>query len=192
MPRSVGNAAARDTETKPDDALPSVDVDLDNEAQEAKGDGAIREARLWQDDGWTAQVIKNEDDEGWAVSMTLDGEPEPSLVGPWTMGRDKKNPKPMDASAFQVLVKTASEVRRRHEQHMHAMLHKNVDVDHESGRIRVTLDIVPDEYEPHAILRAFDVYNDLLAEVTVAPDYKLNVRGAEKWIADGYARPQRG
>ena len=49
------------------------------------------EARLWRDDGWTARVIKNEDDDGWAVAMIKDGEPEPALVGPWTMGRDKKN-----------------------------------------------------------------------------------------------------
>ena len=28
-----------------------------------------QEARLWQDDHWTAQVIKNEDDDGWAVAM---------------------------------------------------------------------------------------------------------------------------
>jgi hypothetical protein len=48
----------------------------------------VREARLWCDNGWTARVIKNEDDEGWAVEMILDGEVEPALVGPWTMGRD--------------------------------------------------------------------------------------------------------
>ena len=190
MPKSVGKAAALETEIKPDESRSSVDTDI--EALEADGEGAIREARMWQDDGWTAQVIKNEDDEGWAVSMTRDGEPEPSLVGPWTMGRAKKNPKPMDGTAFQVLVKTANEVRRRHEQHMHALLHKNVDVDHESGRIRVTLDIIPDEFEPHGILRAFDVYSELLAEVVVAPEFKLNARGAEKWIASGYARPQVG
>ena len=41
-------------------------------------------------------MIKNEDDEGWAVAMIKDGEPEPALVGPWTMGRDKRNPKPLD------------------------------------------------------------------------------------------------
>ncbi|MBL8524941.1 MAG: hypothetical protein JNN20_14720, partial [Betaproteobacteria bacterium] len=76
----------------------------------------IQEPRLWRDDGWTARVIKNEDDDGWAVEMTKDGEPEPALVGPWTMGRDKKNPKPLDAAAFHTLVKTAYEVRRRHEQ----------------------------------------------------------------------------
>ena len=54
----------------------------------------IQEPRCWSDGRWTAQVIKNEDDDGWAVSMTLKGEAEPALVGPWTMGRDKKNPKP--------------------------------------------------------------------------------------------------
>ena len=73
----------------------------------------IHEPRLWRDNGWTARVIKNEDDEGWAVAMVKDGEPEPALVGPWTMGRDKKNPKPLDTAAFNTLVKTASEVIRR-------------------------------------------------------------------------------
>ena len=60
-------------------------------------DALVQEARLWQGNGWTAKVIKNDDDEGWAVAMIKDGEPEPALVGPWTMGRDKKNPKPLDA-----------------------------------------------------------------------------------------------
>jgi hypothetical protein len=27
----------------------------------------IQEPRLWQGNGWTARVIKNEDDDGWAV-----------------------------------------------------------------------------------------------------------------------------
>ena len=69
----------------------------------------IQEPRQWQGEGWTAQVIKNEDDDGWAVAMYKDGESEPALVGPWTMGRDKKNPKPLDGNAFITLVKTASE-----------------------------------------------------------------------------------
>ena len=50
---------------------------------------ALRSDRLWQLDGWTARVIKNQDDDGWAVEMLKDGEAEPALVGPWTMGRDK-------------------------------------------------------------------------------------------------------
>ena len=58
----------------------------------APDDEPLHEARLWRDNGWTAQVIKNEDDEGWAVAMYKAGESEPALVGPWTMGRDNKNP----------------------------------------------------------------------------------------------------
>ena len=81
--------------------------------------GHRKEATLWRDDGWTARIIKNEDDDGWAVEMTLDGQSEPALVGPWTMGRDKKNPKPLDGPAFSTLVKTANEVLRRHEQQLH-------------------------------------------------------------------------
>ena len=42
---------------------------------------ATHEDRLWIDNGWTARVVKNEDDEGWAVEMVKDGEPEPALVG---------------------------------------------------------------------------------------------------------------
>lgn len=41
--------------------------------------------------------------------MVKDGETEPALVEPWTLGRDKKNPKPLDSNAFSTLVKTASE-----------------------------------------------------------------------------------
>lgn len=149
----------------------------------------IQEPRVWQDDGWTARVMKNEDDDGWAVAMTLDGEPEPALVGPWTMGRDKKNPKPLDGNAFSVLVKTAFEVRRRHEQQLHAQLHKSVTVDGAQGRIRVTLQIVPDEYDPHAFLRAFDELGEALAEVRVDPSFKLNATSAATWIGNAYRRP---
>ena len=42
-------------------------------------DALIQEARVWQGQGWTARVIKNEDDEGWAVAMIKDGEPEPGV-----------------------------------------------------------------------------------------------------------------
>jgi len=57
-------------------------------------------------------------------------------VGPWTMGRDKKNPKPLDVNAFNTLVKTASEVLRRHEQQLHAQLHKNLFVATDEGQSR--------------------------------------------------------
>jgi hypothetical protein len=149
----------------------------------------VREPRLWRSDGWTARVIKNEDDEGWAVQMIQDGEAEPALVGPWTMGRDKKNPKPLDQAAFNTLVKTASEVLRRHEQQLHAMLHKSVTVSAGAGDITVTLDIVPDEYEPHAILSAIDEAGGELGRVKIAPNFKLTQASAARWIESEFSRP---
>ncbi|SAK40100.1 hypothetical protein AWB82_00169 [Caballeronia glebae] len=152
-------------------------------------DDVIHEARLWRDDGWTARVIKNEDDDGWAVEMIQTGETEPSLVGPWTMGRDKKNPKPLDANAFRTLVKTASEVLRRHEQQRHAMLNKNVTIDIQGEDVTVTLEIVPDEDDPYANLKAFDAYGAQLAHVRVSPAFKLSKASAERWAENDFAKP---
>lgn len=150
---------------------------------------ATQEPGLWRDDGWTARVIKNENDDGWAVEMTKDGEAEPALVGPWTMGRDKKNPKPLDAAAFAVLVKTASEVRRRHEQQLHAMLHKSVTVATGAATLTVTLEIVPDEDDPYATLAAHDEFGTQLAQVRVAPTFKLSKSSAAAWIENDFRRP---
>ena len=150
----------------------------------------IQEPRLWTGAGWTAQVIKNEDDDGWAVAMVKDGEPEPALVGPWTMGRDKKNPKPLDSSAFSTLVKTANEFVRRHEQQLHATLHQSITVTAAAGRITVNFDIVPDEDNPYATLSAQDDSGDTLAEVKVAPSFKLNRSSAVAWVDGGFAKPR--
>ena len=151
---------------------------------------AIHEDRLWQDDGWTARVIKNEDDEGWAVAMIKEGEREPALVGPWTMGRDKKNPKPLDVNAFHTLVKTASEVLRRHEQQLHAQLHKSLLLDVDGNSITVTLDIVPDDDDPYAMLSARDGSGETLAEVKVAANFALNRASASSWISAGFRQPR--
>ena len=145
----------------------------------------VQEPRLWSDGQWTAQVIKNEDDDGWAVSMTLRGEAEPALVGPWTMGRDKKNPKPLDASAFHTLVKTASEVLRRHEQQLHAQLHKNVSVTVNGQRLKVALAIVPDEEGATATLSAHDEWGEELARVPAPPTFKLTPASATAWVEGG-------
>ena len=150
---------------------------------------ALHEDRLWRDDGWTARVVKNEDDEGWAVEMIKDGEPEPALVGPWTMGRDKRNPKPLDSAAFHTLVKTAAEVIRRHEQQTHADLHKSVTVTAPSGRITVKLDIVADEDDPYAELSALDAAGDELARVRVSAAFRLSARSAEAWIENEFRKP---
>lgn len=157
-------------------------------------DTKITEARLWRNDGWTAQVIKNEDDDGWAVAMTQDGEAEPALVGPWTMGRDKKNPKPLDINAFNTLVKTASEFVRRSEQQRHAELHQSLEVTARHGgldqRITVSLDITPDDENPFAELSATDDGGDVLAKIKLAPSFKLNRASAVAWIEGGFAKPR--
>lgn len=153
-------------------------------------DSTVHEDRLWRDGEWTCRVIKNEDDDGWAVEMTKRGESEPALVGPWTMGRDKRNPKPLDVSAFNTLVKTASEVLRRHEQQLRAVLHKQVWIDLADDRISVTLDIVPDDDDPHALLAAENASGELLAKIRVAPTFKLSPGSARDWIESGYAKPR--
>ncbi|MDP3759876.1 MAG: hypothetical protein Q8R01_05090 [Ramlibacter sp.] len=150
------------------------------------GGGKITEARLWRDNGWTARVIKNEDDDGWAVAMTPDGQVEPALVGPWTMGRDKKNPKPLDSPAFNTLVKTAAEFVRRHEQQLHAALHQQVVITHGTGRVTVSLDIEPDEENPSAVLRASDAAGEVLSEARVAPSFKLTRASAAAWAEAGF------
>ena len=153
-------------------------------------DTAIHQDGLWHDNGWTARIIKNEDDDGWAVSMTRHGDPEPALVGPWTMGRDKKNPKPLDISAFHTLVKTASEVIRRHEQQLHAQLHKSTVVSTAEGELKVTLDIVPDEDNPYALLSAFDDMGERVAQARVDPGFKLSPASASTWVENDFRAPR--
>jgi hypothetical protein len=167
--------------------LPLSNFDPATHADESPSE-FLHEPRLWRDDGWTARVIKNEDDEGWAVEMCKEGESEPALVGPWTMGRDKKNPKPLDTAAFNTLVKTASEVLRRHEQQLHAMLHKNMFVSTQSATVKVSLDIVPDEDDPYALLSAFDGDDVLLAQIRVAPTFKLTLARATAWVEDEFRK----
>ena len=161
-----------------------------DEVPEVPEDAPIQEPRVWQGNGWTARVIKNEDDEGWAVAMIKDGEPEPALVGPWTMGRDKKNPKPLDVNAFHTLVKTAAEVLRRHEQQLHARLHKSTVVSTEDGIIKVTLDIVPDDDHPYALLTAIDEMGEQLAQERVAASFRLSPASAASWIDAGFRAPR--
>lgn len=151
-------------------------------------DTLIQEARVWQAKGWAARVIKNDDDDGWAVAMYKDGEAEAALIGPWTMGRDKKNPKPLDHNAFNTLVKTASEFVRRHEQQLHASLNKSLMLNGDDADYKISLQIIPDEDDPHAYLSAFDANGEQLARIKVRPDFKLNQTSALKWLQQDFAR----
>jgi len=162
----------------------------DNIPDNSQENGFAQEPRLWQNETWTAKVIKNDDDDGWAVAMFKDGESEATLIGPWTMGRDKKNPKPLDGTAFMTLVKTASEFVRRSEQQLHATLHQSVTVNSRDGRITVLLDIVPDDDNPYATLSALDEGGDMLAEARVDAGFQLNRNIAQAWVDAAYAKPK--
>jgi hypothetical protein len=164
-------------------------IDASNAPDESiEPDSTFHEDRRWRDNGWTAQVLKNEDDDGWAVSMTPDGQSEPALIGPWTMGRDKKNPKPLDTNAFHTLVKTAGEFVCRQEQQLHASLHRSVEIAHGEGRITVTLDIEPDEDNPRATLSAVDTEGTQLASQRVPPGFNLTRASAAAWAQAGFER----
>lgn len=148
------------------------------------------DARTWTESGWTARVQKNEDDDGWAVTMTRDGDAEPVLTSPWTMGRDKKNPKPLNTADFRTLLKAARDVLTRHEAHARAQRHRSVSVfDDEGAAVRVDLDIAADEDDPHALLTAWSDADEKLAERRVAPNFKLSAASAQRWLASGFAEP---
>lgn len=144
---------------------------------------------LWRKNGWIAKVIKNEDDDGWAVEMTRIGDSEPVLVCPWTMGRDKKNPKPLNDRDFATLTKTAKEVLLRSEQHAYAQAHQSRMVITDAGRrLLVKLDLVPDEDDPHSILSCVDeTSEEVLASKRVQPTFKLNAKSAEDYAAKSSA-----
>lgn len=154
-----------------------MNTDSDNPVAE------IHEDRRWTGNGWSAQVIKSEDGEGWAVAMSKDGESEPALVGPWTMGRDKKNPKPLDSNAFITLVKTANEFVRRHEQQLYAQLNQSVLISGAKNEaITVQFTIYPDSDEPHGVLKALNVAQEVLGTKQMPPNFKLTRESGQKWF----------
>lgn len=143
--------------------------------------------RLWKKDGWIARVIKNENDEGWAVSMTRVGDAEPSLVSPWTMGRDKVNPKPLNHNDFKTLLKGANDVLRRAEAALHASLHRSITCKGENGQaLRADLDIQRDEDDPHAILSVVDLSTkETLRSGRVSPASKLSEANVQRFLRTG-------
>lgn len=153
---------------------------------ETSSDPEIMEPTLWRKSGWIARIIRSDDD-GWAVEMTRIGDSEPSLVGPWTMGRDKKNPKPLDASGFATLLKGASDVVRRHEATARERLHRTHSFVTDQGqRVRVDLDIVPDDDDPHAILAVVDETTaEVIRRGRVAPTFKLSAASAQRFVRTG-------
>jgi hypothetical protein len=53
----------------------------------------------------------------------------------------------------------------------------------------VALDIVPDDDDPYALLRATGEGGDALAEVKVSAGFKLSRASATAWADGGFGRP---
>ena len=149
----------------------------------------VMEPTFWRKNGWSARVIKNEDDDGWAVEIHKAGLSEPALVSPWVMGRDKKNPKPFDGPAFATFVKTASEVLDRSARQRDQALNKRLAVAWEGRWYAVLLELVPDEYEPHALLSATDDAGVVVAKHRVGANFKFNRDVVNDWVRGGFVQP---
>jgi hypothetical protein len=145
--------------------------------------------RMWKKQGWIARIIRSEDGDGWAASMTRFGDAEPALVSPWTMGRDKINPKPLDHAGFAILLKGATEVLRRHEMAARARMHRSITCLSEDGyRLNVTFDIQPDEDDPHAILSVVDeLSGNLVRTGRASTAFKLSEATVRKFVKTGEA-----
>ncbi len=146
----------------------------------------VMEDTYWRKNGWSARVIKNEDDDGWAVEIRKAGLAEPALISPWVMGRDKKNPKPFDGPAFTTFVKTASEVLERSARQRDAAMKKRASVAWGGIWYDVTLEQIPDEYEPHAILSALDPQGKRVGHCRVPANFKFSRDIATEWAKNEF------
>ncbi len=104
-------------------------------------------------------------------------------------GARQEESEPLDQPAFLTLVKTASEVLRRHEQSARARLHRSITfVDDEpstegSRRIRADLDLAPDDEDPHAILALFDdATSERLRSGRVTASFRLDAANVKRWM----------
>lgn len=146
----------------------------------------LRDGRQWSEGGWTASVVRNQESDGWVVQMRRSGESEPVLMVPWATERDSAEPRPLDQAAFGTLVRAAAGTLERQEQQLHASLHKRVALRLAGCQWEVTLTIVPDEDEPHALLAAVNECGERVAQERVLPDFKLTGATAQAWIEAGF------
>ncbi|MCP4808533.1 MAG: hypothetical protein GY913_18955 [Proteobacteria bacterium] len=144
------------------------------------------EERTWRGMGWTAEIVDNEDGGGWALAMTPDGRDEPVLIVPWTMGRNKKDPKPLNKADFRTQVKAASDVLRRSAQQIRRAHRVSLDVNVASGeRVRVVFDVIPDEVEPEGELVCSSLAGVELGRASCPAHLKLTRARAIAWVDGG-------
>ncbi|MFT4977813.1 MAG: hypothetical protein ACI8S6_003720 [Myxococcota bacterium] len=144
----------------------------------------------WIDRGWTAQVIQNEDGGGWAVTMTRDGDSKPVYVAPWTMGRNKVDPKPLSQKAFNTWVKSASEflMRSQHQTSTVDRLCFDIATD-DDEKLKIIFDVNRGDYLSVGVLTAEDIYGDEIARSDAHPKFVLTIESAEEWVRSGFVAP---
>lgn len=141
-------------------------------------------------DGWNAKIIDHPDDDGWALAMTRDGDDEPLLVVPWVMGRNKRDPKPLNELDFRTQVKAARDFYTRMQNQARAAFRRSYTVYTDDDQsVTVVFDVDQDDFEPQGILTATDPMGDELARFTVASGLKLSRAMAQRWVAAGLAHP---
>ena len=86
-------------------------------------------------------------------------------------------------------MKTASEVLDRSARQRDAALKKKLAIAWGGRWYDVTLEQVPDEYEPHALLSAVDDAGPRAAKHRVASNYKFNRDVANEWVRGGFNPP---
>lgn len=129
----------------------------------------------------------NEDGGGWALAMTRDGHDEPVLVVPWVMGRNKKDPKPLNKADFATQVKAAQDFLTRREWQIRRASQQSVDVTAASGeRVRVVFDVIPDEWEPEGELVAWSAAKTELGRASCPATLKLTPSVALDWVDGGF------
>jgi len=140
----------------------------------------------WSGDGWSAEIIDHPDEEGWALAMTRDGDDEPLMVVPWIMGRNKKDPKPLNELDFRTQLKAARDFRTRMENQQRARHRKSFTVYGEGdAAITVVFDVVLDAYEPEGVLTATDDLGEELARHSVPLSFRLTRQKAQQWVQSG-------
>ncbi len=169
-PRSAAGSAPRAAKAPP--APPEPNPDL---------------VTRWSGKGWHAEVVVAEDGEGWAVELRRDGDEDPVLVSPWTMGRNKKDPKPLNEPDFAALVKAARDFLSRAEAQARAATRKMLQItDAEGAPIKVIFEMVGDEDEPRGLLRALDSAGQTLAQEEVEPSFPFQRPRLEAWARRGF------
>lgn len=92
-------------------------------------------------------------------------------------------PPPPDEAAFETLVRSSRQVAEPAEpRQAGGRPLRSVSVMVRGRQWAVSLRLVPDEYEPHALLVAHDELDEVVAEERVVPDFRLTEQVARSWI----------